>query len=375
MRIGFDAKRLFNNYTGLGNYSRFVVEALIRYAPNHEYFLFTPKVQTNVDTKVFHELDNVTIVEPSKLTAKLGLASFWRSVKLGDVAKKNRIDILHGLSNELPKSKPLGLKTVLTVHDLIFKRYPSFYRSLDVKIYDYKLRKALETADAVIAISKQTSNDISLYYGYPENKIDVVYQGCHPSFHKKIESDSLKQVKAKYQLPAKYLLNVGTLEERKNARIIVEALQEIDPSVSAVFVGRETRYTELIKQFASAHHLEERVRFIHKVDFKDLPAIYQQAEVFIYPSLFEGFGIPIVEAIASRTPVIAARTSSLTEAGGPNVIYFEPQNSSELAQQTNDLLGNEIRRKEIVAASSEYISQFEPQRIATELMKVYSRII
>ncbi|MEQ8303415.1 MAG: glycosyltransferase family 1 protein [Cyclobacteriaceae bacterium] len=374
MRIGFDAKRLFNNYTGLGNYSRFVVEALIRYAADHEYVLFTPKVQHNDDTKIFHESENTTIVEPSKLISKLGLRSFWRSVKLGEVAKKNGVQILHGLSNELPKTKPSGLKTVITVHDLIFKRYPSFYKPIDVKIYDYKLRKALETADAVVAISKQTTSDISTYYGYPENKIDVIYQGCHPSFHRRYDADVLQQVRAKYQLPAKYLLNVGTLEDRKNALVIVQALREVDPSISAVFIGRETAYADKIKHFAKAHKLESRVNFIHKVDFKDLPAIYQQAELFAYPSLFEGFGIPIVEAIASGTPVIAARTSSLTEAGGPGTIYFDPENSSELARLTNDLLSNRTRREEIIVSSNQYITQFEPQRIAVDMMKVYNRV-
>ena len=135
MILGFDAKRAFTNFTGLGNYSRFVIQALAETFPENEYQLYTPKIKVNADTQLFLNNPIYQVKTPFAITATLKLSSFWRSINLGNVAYKNQVQLFHGLSNELPLTKPKGLKTILTVHDLIFLRYPKFYNSIDVKIY------------------------------------------------------------------------------------------------------------------------------------------------------------------------------------------------------------------------------------------------
>lgn len=375
MRIGFEAKRLFNNFTGLGNYSRFLVKALSESYPNCQYTLYSPKYKDHPETAPFFKNPAFHIRTPSRWVKGTGFGSFWRSVNLGNMASRDGIELLHGLSNELPLTKPDGLKTVVTIHDLIYKRYPELYGKVDAMIYTRKLEHACNSADRIIAISKQTAKDILQFTKVDKNKIRIVYQGCHEQFNMLVDEAGMAQVKSKYGLPDRYLLNVGTLEKRKNALIILKALTHLDPDVSLVLVGKATAYQRVLNNFIATHQLHSRVRFIHKVAFSDLPAIYQSATVFIYPSRFEGFGIPIVEAIASGVPVVAAKGSSLEEAGGETSLYVDADNEQELAGSINGLLSNPSLRESVITRSQEHIRKFRSQVIAKEVMKVYRELI
>ena len=145
-----------------------------------------------------------------------------------------------------------------------------------------------------------------------------MYQGCHPSFKKKFSVAEIEKVKAKYKLPESYILNVGTIEERKNVLLLIKALSQLpkDLKSQVVIIGRATKYKARIVEEAGRLGVGEKITFLHNVSFADLPAIYQGAQIFVYPSVFEGFGIPIVEALESSVPVIAATGSCLSEAGG-----------------------------------------------------------
>lgn len=375
MRIGFDAKRLFNNFTGLGNYSRFVVKALAENYPQHSYSLYTPKLKQHKESAEFVNNPAYHIHTPSRWVKGSGFGSFWRSVNLGNVAFRDGIELFHGLSNELPLTKPGGLKTVVTIHDLIFKRYPEFYKTIDVKIYSRKVAKACESADRIIAISQQTAADLKEFMNADASKIRVVYQGCHAQFHQRKDTQQLEAVRAKYNLPADFLLSVGTLENRKNAMLILKALTHLEKPVPLVLVGKSTAYQNILDEFIQQHKLLAQVHFIHHVDFADLPAIYQQASVFIYPSRFEGFGIPIIESIASGVPVIAATGSCLQEAGGPASLYVNPDDEIALAEKITTLRTNTTQRGQIITQSREFIKQFEPQPVAAATMKVYTELM
>lgn len=375
MRIGFEAKRLFNNFTGLGNYSRFVVRALFESYPQHHYTLYSPKCKTHPETAPFLANPAFHVRTPSGWVKGTGFGSFWRSVNLGNIASRDGVALLHGLSNELPLTKPEGLKTVVTVHDLIYKRYPELYGKVDAMIYTRKLTHACNTADRIIAISRQTAQDIRQFTEVDEKKIRVVYQGCHEQFYKQVDAAGLAQVKSKYGLPESFILNVGTLEKRKNALLILKALTKLDQPVSLVLVGKATAYQRTLNNFIARHGLQSRIHFIHKVAFSDLPAIYQMAKAFIYPSRFEGFGIPIVEAIASGVPVIAAKGSSLEEAGGEGSLYVDPDNEMELAGKIHALLANPSQGESMVDQSREHIKKFRSQAIAKELMDGYLELM
>lgn len=375
MRIGFDAKRLFNNFTGLGNYSRFLVKALVEHFPDHHYTLYSPKVKAHTDTKEFRVNPKLIVRTPPRWVKGSGFGSFWRSINLGNIAFREGVDILHGLSNELPVTKPKGLKTVVTVHDLIFIRFPELYKKIDVAIYKKKLERACTSADKIIAISEQTSRDLHEFMQVDKNRIKVIYQGCNAIFKQAVEERGKQKVREKYKLPVRYILNVGTLEPRKNALLLLQALTKLPTDVSLVLIGKQTGYQKVLDQFINENSLAPRVHFIHELDFTDLPAIYQQAEVFVYPSRFEGFGIPIIEAIHSRVPVIAATGSCLEEAGGPDGIYVNPDDADSLAKEINKLMSDSAYKENKIVKGLSHVQQFDPAQIAAQVFAVYKEVM
>lgn len=370
MRIGFDAKRLFNNFTGLGNYSRFVVDALHREFPEHEYVLFTPSFSRRGETAAFQQ-------EPFQVHTAPGpplFRSYWRSVALAKAARQNKVDVLHGLSNELPLRRAAGLPMVCTVHDLIFERYPHLYSPIDRAIYRAKMRHVCRVADRIIAISVQTARDLEELFGVDATRIRVVYQGCAAPFYEQTPTPVRLAVREKYRLPDQYILLVGTLEERKNAALLLRALAAMKSRVPVVFVGRKTGYQPVLDELIRVNRLESWVRFLN-VDYADLPAVYQLADVFVYPSRYEGFGIPIVEAIASGVPVITTRGGVFAEAGGPDSWYVDPDQPEEMAAALTEILGAGAAVAARVSRTRSYINRFSSPQIAQSLMQVYREVV
>lgn len=376
MKIGFEAKRFFHNFTGLGNYSRFIVKALAEHFPEEELKLYTPsykKGKSEVDAIVSNP--NVDVIAPQG-PAKLW-KSYWRSYKLGNIVAKDKVDVFHGLSNELPstaKDKPY--KKVVTIHDLLFLRYPEYFKRLDRSIYNKKFKHACEVADTIIAVSEQTSRDIQEFYHIDADKISVVYQGCHPIFKQEYSVDQLNDVKKKYNLPDQFMLNVGTVEPRKNALLILQAMRILGDKldVPLVIVGKATAYKEELEIYIHKHNLHKKVFFIENCAFEDLPKIYRSAQLFVYPSVFEGFGIPIVEAIASGIPVISSAGGCFAEAGGKNALYVDPYSPEALSEAISKVLDDQELKNTMIQRGIEHIQKFEPLVIAKGLMDVYSLV-
>lgn len=375
MRIGFDGKRAVQNFTGLGNYSRYVIDILYRFSPENEYVLYAPhRRSSRVFDELLHRCPLLKTIYPEGMWRHF--KSLWRTWGMTSRLDKEGIDLFHGLSNELPLTirKARHTRSVVTIHDLIFLRYPEYYHWIDRKIYTYKFRKACESADLVIAISECTKRDIISYFHIPEEKIKVVYQGCDVSFTRPATEEKKQEVREKYSLPEHYILNVGSIEERKNVLLAVKALLHLPEEMHLVILGRRTPYTDQINTFIHAHHLEDRVKILNGIPFSDLPAIYQQAEVFVYPSRFEGFGIPIIEAIYSGVPVVAATGSCLEEAGGPSSIYVHPDDVEGMADALKQASGNQAVRARMIEEGKKYVRRFSEEEQAQQLMGIYSRL-
>jgi glycosyltransferase involved in cell wall biosynthesis len=261
----------------------------------------------------------------------------------------------------------------VTVHDLIYIRYPQFYKPVDAAIYKAKAKAACTKADRVIAISQQTAEDIVEFLQIDPAKIDVVYQGCHPIFKQSVATDVRTQIRQKYNLPDRYILNVGTIEPRKNVNLLVQALAMLPPSqrLPVVIVGRATAYKDEIVRTATEKGVLDQLIFLHGASFQDLPALYQNATVFVYPSLFEGFGIPLVEAIESGVPVVTSTGSCFREAAGNGALYADPQQPDALAAALGQVLQDETMRIQLVAWGHAHIQQFQPPVIAARLQDVY----
>lgn len=363
MKIAYDAKRFFHNTSGLGNYSRDLVRILATNFNDNQYFLLNKN--NSERGKEIQELLNVSFVETS--SGKLA-----RQMKMGKDAQNLGADIFHGLSGELPlKWNQKPIKKIVTIHDLIFERYPQYYSWFDRKIHFWKFKKAAESADLVIAISEQTKNDIIHYLKVPEDKIRVVYQGCHKAFKEFIFPEFLAKTKKKFNLPERFILNVGTIEERKNLLNVVKALE--GTNIPLVVVGKKTKYFKKVEKFISKKGLE--VFFLENVSMEELAAIYRLADVLVYPSFFEGFGIPVIEGLFSGTPVVTSNTSSLPEAGGNAALYIDPKNPLDLRSKILYLWENESERKRRAELGFQYAQKFNDEVIAKELMKVYEEVL
>jgi glycosyltransferase involved in cell wall biosynthesis len=371
MILGFDAKRFFHNKTGLGNYSRDLIRILAQYYPENSYLLYNPKPK-KIDRI---PIDGKIIIEHLPQTKKDSkLSSLWRLFSVCSQIKKDKVEIYHGLSGEIPIGlNNSGVKTLVTIHDLIFMRYPNLYSYFDRKIHYYKFKYAANKADLVIAISEQTKTDIVTYLKINPDKIKVIYQGCAPVFKENIPSEFIELTRKKYQLPTHFILNVGTIEKRKNVLSVIKAIKEIDNQL--VIIGKKTAYFTEINTYILENNLQNKVIFLENVELKELASIYRMATVFIYPSVFEGFGIPIIEALYSKTPVITSKGGCFSEAGGENSIYIDPLNPEELRIELSELLVNSEKRVVMQQKGFEFVQKFNDEIIAQNWIETYYKII
>ncbi len=370
MIIGFDAKRANANFTGLGNYSRFMVDTMATYGNEHKYRMYIPKKCKNAlyDSLLKHK--NVASIQPRSFLMKRCKA-LWRTFFIKRGLLQDGVQLYHGLSNELPVGiHRTGIRSAVTIHDLIFLRYPQYYHWLDRIIYNYKFRYACRKADRIVAVSECTKRDIVKFYGISPDKIDVVYQGCDPVFAQPVSAEAKARVREAYHLPDQFILSVGTIEERKNLLLAVKAVEQLG-DVHLVAVGKSTAYADKVKEYIEAHGLSDRIHIIHNLKFGDLPVLYHMAEAFVYPSRFEGFGIPIVEALSAGVPVIAATGSCLEEAGGPRSLYVGPDDVAGMAAAMKRVLGDADLRREMIEAGKAYVVRFDPKRLADEMNAVY----
>ena len=373
--IGFDAKRIVRNGTGLGSYGRTLVNdlaqrqdlALRLYAPD--------KGRDDLRSQIV-ERPNVSFCYPHFSSFIHLPSSWWRMKGVVTDLQRDGVQLYHGLSGELPIGiRKSGIRSVVTIHDLIFLRHPEFYNWVDTKIYAWKFRQTLREADHVIAISECTKRDI-LYYGdIDDQKISIVYQSFAPRFSVEVSEEQRTQVRSAYQLPQRYILNVGSIEARKNILQAVQALPLLPDDVALVMVGRHTPYTDQVLQYVREHHLEERVRVLHGVPDEHLPMLYALAESFVYPSVYEGFGIPIIEAISCGLPVVACSGSCLEEAGGPDSLYVQPGNVEAMAAAIRLTLVGAEGRELRIENSKKYIRRFSGCNVADQVAEIYSALM
>lgn len=368
MHIGFDAKRLFHNQTGLGNYSRDLVRILKEYEPENQYTLFNPKAK-HLD---FYS-DNALFSIHTPMGIWKKIHPIWRSYRIAKEKAIKDLDIYHGLSGELPHYLPQKLKKIVSIHDLIFERYPKLYGRWDRYMHRKKFQYAADHADVVVAISEQTKKDIIQFLNIPETKIQVIYQGCSNIFKQSFSVDTLASTQTKFNLPKEFVLNVGTLEERKNAFSLVKAIRDVDTTL--VLIGRETDYCKAIHAYIEKHQLQAKVIFLKNVSQAELAHIYTLATVFTYPSIFEGFGIPIIEAMFCHTPVITTNSGVFPEAGGPDSVYVDPYDTEAIATQLNRLLQNPELRKSIASKGRQYVARFEDAAIAEQWLCLYQNTV
>ena len=366
MIVGFDAKRIVRNGTGLGSYGRTLVNDLIRLGNNDmQLRLYAP--DEGRDDLRGQIIEGAEFCYPAGRPSSLCKA-WWRSRSIVDDLVRDGVDVFHGLSGELPVGlRRAGIRAVVTIHDLIFLRHPEYYHWFDARIYEWKFRQALREADHIIAISQRTRQDILEFGGAQyADRISVIYQSFAPRFTTVVTPERRAEVRQRYKLPQRFVLNVGTIERRKNLAVAVEAVDLLPQDIHLVAVGRQTPYVRELPH-------SDRLHLLSGVPDADLAAIYSLAEAFVYPSRYEGFGIPIIEAIAAGLPVVACTGSCLEEAGGPYSRYVSPDDAIGMAEALKMSLRGARGRQERIDLSRDYIRRFQGTDVAAQVAKLYEK--
>lgn len=372
MKIGFDAKRAFKNRTGLGNYSRMLIGGVASRCPDLGGVLYSPDI-SGIYAAHFDSYPNLSVVQLSGL-ARL-FPHLWRSYGIAARLSSDGVDIFHGLSHELPHFIPKKVKKVVTMHDLIVWRYPHLFPLFDRIVYRTKMRHSCKIADVVVAASEQTKRDLVDFLHVPEEKIRVVYQSCDPIFWQPVTDRARADVRSRYRLPEHYIICVGTIERRKNQASVVEALAKLPEELHLVIVGgHRTKYYDTVVGNIKRLGLGNRVHILDKATFADFPALYSCAEMSMYVSEFEGFGIPVLESMCCDTPVVTSNVSSMPEVGGEAVLYANPEDVDDIAAKALQLYSDEALRLQLVEKGREQRKLFTESEITRQIVDLYNEI-
>lgn len=368
--VAFDAKRLFNNFTGLGNYSRTLVKNLQSYFPQYKYHLFTPKALKNSETEYFFDTEKFTIHVPT-ISHPL-----WRPWSMSADVNELAPDIYHGLSHELP----IGINkrqtvTIVTFHDLIFERFPHQFGLWDRQMYKWKYKLAAKKADHIVAISESTKQDLIDIYGVNTEKISVAYQSCNPIFQSVLRGQSTSNTGINVR---DYYLYVGSIIERKGLLNIVLAYALLPTPMRKPFVvvGKgDKNYLNKVKDMITYHQLEGFFHFVDGLANDALLSIYDNAYALVLPSIYEGFGIPIIESLYRNKPVITSDISSLPEAGGPGALLVNPYKPIEICEALVRI-NDPILYLQLSTSGHQYVQKmFNAKTTTSELMSTYKNII
>lgn len=266
-------------------------------------------------------------------------------------------------------------KVITTIHDLTYILYPNTMDTSNRKRLEKDMKSTVKRADYIITISESSKRDIIKYLDVDESKIQVIYPGVDEVYKRTLNSDEITTVKNKYNIHGKYLLYLGTLEPRKNIETIVRAYNCFKKSdkdnIKLVLAGKKGWLYESIFKLVKEFNIEDNVIFTDYIDDMDKAPLYQGAEVFLFPSLYEGFGIPVIEAMASRIPVITSNSSSLPEAAGDAAIITEPLDYKKISNSIERILNENGLREKMINEGIKQASKFSWDSSAQKLKNIY----
>ncbi|MBK8988591.1 MAG: glycosyltransferase family 4 protein [Chloroflexi bacterium] len=382
MRIGIDVTSALTQGGGIGRYTRELVRALVALDGRSTYHLFAAR-QTG-PTAVPHPLPTGPHIR--RHTAPLTepwLYRLWYRLRIPAPVQwvTGPLDLFHSPDFVLPPVSG-GIPTLLTVHDLSFVHYPEVYPAVLVNYLNRVVPWSIGRASHILADSAATKADLIAVWQVPEAKITVLYSGVHEQFQPVTEQEVLTAVTAHYQLDdAPYFLTVGTVQPRKNYQMLIRAFAPVAaewPHNLVIAGGKGWLYDDMLAEVAR-QGLNGRVRFTGFVADEDLPALYSGATLFLFPSLYEGFGLPLLEAMQCGVPVVTSDASSLPEVvggkgNGETAVLLSPHDSSAWTQAMQTLLADPARRARLVAAGYRQARQFTWRKAAAQLLNLYQSL-
>jgi glycosyltransferase involved in cell wall biosynthesis len=373
MRIGIDARSVLKQRTGVGNYTYNIAKNLSRIDKENRYVLFYSH-HKNVRSAI-PQFDNPNFETryfriPNKL-----LNLMWGTFRMPKIDwLVGEVDLYHSPNynlNILSRGK-----SVITIHDLNFLalREHSIYTAK--WYYAYKIKNYAHQADDIIVVSENTKREVLKYLEVPEGKVHVIYNGYSPAFRPLEESENTRKVLEKYRIKGDYILFVGTLEPRKNIEGIIRAYHQSrakDDYLLVLAGGRGWKYKSVFGLLEELK-LKNRVVFTWYVPESDLPALYNQSSLFVYPSFYEGFGIPPLEAMACGLPVIVSNTTSMPEVVGDAGLYVEPDDVEQIAHCIDKVLSDETLRNNMIKKGLARAKMFSWEKTAQETLRLYQKL-
>lgn len=363
-RFGFNKKSGLPNRVGSSEFCFRLLNNLAKVDKKNEYFIYLPKTPTSDMPRESKRWNYV--VFSGKLWTFLGL-----SKKL--LENKNKIDVFFSPTHYLPFYT--GKPSVISIMDVSYLHFQNLFKKKD--LYQLKLwgGYSLRKSDKIITISESSKNDIIKAYGVSEKKVAVVYPGIKKGSSIEYSVLSMDKLMEKYGIKGNYILFVGTLQPRKNIEKLIEALAITkNKKLELVIVGKKGWMYEAILDAPNKYEVSDRVKFMDNIGDEDLPLFYKNAVCFVLPSLYEGFGLPILEAMQYGCPVLASNVSSLPEAGGDAAIYFDPQNSEDIAEKIDKVASDEKLRKEMIQKGHEQVKKFSWEKTARETLSVLENL-
>lgn len=366
MIIGFDGSRAFvADKTGTENYSYQLLEALSKVDQENKYLIYLRSKQPDRENW------------PNNFSFKtLNFPRLWTQLGLAIQTFKDNLDVLFIPAHTLPLIRKPGLKTVLTAHDLGSEFLPKTHQLKQRLYLSFMQKYQLKTATRLIAVSRATKNDLVRTIGIRPEKITVIYEGYDQNLFKPVKHDTLINSLKYYDIqPDTYFLFVGTIQPRKNLERIVYAFHQYLKSLKSpkllklIIAGSKGWLSDEIYQLPNKLGIEDKVKFLGYVPDQDLPALYSGAIALTYPSLFEGFGLPIIEAQSCGCPVITSAISSMPEVAGSGAILVDPYNIGDIVWGMEQV-SNEDTRNKLIKKGFENIKRFSWEKCALETLKV-----
>jgi len=369
-RFGYDPKTGLPNRVGSGEYCYRLLVALRRIDKKNTYIIYLPQEKSKDMPK-----------ESQNWHYKLAKGRLiWTLTALSKklIFNNDKIDVFFSPTHYLPFF--IGIPTVIAVLDVSYLHFPELFKKKD--LYQLKLWGgfSIRKADKIITISKSSKNDIIKEYKVDPAKIAVVYPGIKIQ-HLELKTQDMKSVKAKYGIKGNYILFVGTIQPRKNIKRLIEAFSKLKSEelgfkidLELVIIGKKGWMWKDILAAPKEFGIENKVKFLHTVSDDELPIFYKNATCFVLPSLYEGFGLPILEAMRYGCPVLTSDISSLPEAGGDAALYFNPEDVNDIVKNLKTIILDSELREKLIRKGYEQVKKFSWEKTAKETLKILEQL-
>lgn len=374
MNICIDVRPFLKKETGVGIYLKNLIWNISKIDSENSYYLFSSSLKDRFDRKKVPDSSNFHLFD---FPFPVSFVNFlWNKFQFPDIEffLLKKIDIVH---SPHPFLIPTRGKCIITIHDLFFFKNPGATVREIKTDFPEKVSDSIKKADGIICSSKFTKSEVIRLFRCKEEKIKVIPHGVNEIFKKEPDKFLIEKVKSKYSLPSKFILFVGNIEPRKNLETLIEAFgvfREKFKDFKLLIVGEKVLGFEKIKKKIDEFGLEGSVVFTGYVENQDLSVIYRLSSFFVFPSLEEGFGLPILEAMASSVPIVASGFSSIPEIAGDGAIYFSPHSPLELSEKMEMVLTDEKLRKDLIDKGRERVDGFSWIKSAEMTLQFYKEI-